>query len=178
MTLANKITLARIVLVPVFIIALLQQWQVAVFLYIPIMLSDCLDGYIARVKKQQTQLGAFLDPMADRLLLIFTFLTLTHQKIIPKWMFVLVLSRDLLVISGWILIFLITNKKDIFPRLSGKIAIILQMFFVLFILINPSALKNPSLTFEDILLYITAAFTGVSIVDYAVYGGRKLSKYG
>ncbi len=177
MTLANKITISRIIITPVFIIALLQQWPITVFLYIPIMLSDFLDGFFARIKKQQTALGAFLDPMADRLLLIFTFLTLSHQKIIPEWMFALVLSRDILVVAGWSLIFLITNRKEISPRFTGKTAVILQMFFILFILINPASLRSPSWNFEKILLYLTTVATALSIIDYTVSGTRKLSKY-
>ncbi len=178
MNLANKITITRIVLLPLFIISLLQKWWPwPVFIYIPIMLSDCIDGYVARIKNQQSKLGAFLDPLADRLLLIFTFITLSYQKIIPLWLLTIVLSRDIIVISGWGLIFLITNKKEIVPRTTGKIAVILQMFFVLFVLLAPDSISRGPFNFEKAMMYITGVVTVLSAIDYVIIGVKKLSKY-
>ncbi len=181
MTLANKITILRIILIPLFIISLLQRWGWTVFIYIPIMASDCADGLIARLRNERTPLGAFLDPLADRLLLIFTFLTLSYQQLIPRWILVLVLSRDFLVILGWFLIFITTDRKDVTPRLSGKIAVILQMLLVLVTLTSPHyATETFSSTLKwdifRIFLYLTSAATIISIIDYTIYGIKKLSK--
>lgn len=177
MTLANKITILRIVLIPLFIIGLTQNWSWTVFIYLPIMISDCADGLIARIRKEQTQLGAFLDPMADRLLLIFTFLTMSYRGLAPRWFLVLVVSRDFLVVLGWFLFFLITDKKDVSPRASGKIAVILQMFLVLFILSYPSAITSGRPPFVGYFLYLAAAATAWSMLDYAFCGIKKFSKY-
>lgn len=176
MTLANKITILRIILVPIFIIALLSRLWWSVLIYIPIILSDCIDGYIARVKKQQTFLGAFLDPLADRLLLIFTFLTLSYQNIVPRWIFVVVLTRDLIVVLGWFLIFLLTANKEIIPRTTGKVAIISQMLFVLLILLNPDALTSKDINLERIVLYIIAFLTIASAIDYMIVGINRLRR--
>ena len=179
MTLANKITILRIILIPLFIISLLQRWEWSVLIYIPIMASDCADGLIARMRNERTTLGAFLDPLADRLLLIFTFLTLSYQRLIPRWILVLVLSRDFLVILGWFLIFIITDKKDVNPRLSGKVAVIFQMFFVLVTLTYPHhdpEISSPQWNFFKIFLYLTAFATIISMIDYTISGARKFGK--
>lgn len=147
-------------------------------MYIPIMISDCADGLIARVRKEQTQLGAFLDPMADRLLLVFTFLTLSYRGMSPRWFLVLVLSRDFLVVIGWFLFFFITNKKDVSPRVSGKIAVVMQMFLVLFVLASPQGAAMAGTShFVGYFLYAAAAATAWSILDYTFHGIKKFSKY-
>ena len=120
MTLANKITLLRIFLIPVFIIMLLQghhPWPAVIFTFT--IVTDALDGFIARWKKQKTALGSFLDPLADKMLMLSTFLTLAYLKVIPLWIFVVTISRDLIVVLGWVVIYFITHSTEIEPRLLG-----------------------------------------------------------
>src|SRR5687768_10261011 len=102
MTLANKITLVRIVLIPVIIIGLLQGtpfWPDVFFILS--VVTDVLDGFVARRRGERTVLGSFLDPVADKLLLVSVYLTLAHLRQLPLWAFVVVFSRDLLIFLGW-----------------------------------------------------------------------------
>jgi cardiolipin synthase (CMP-forming) len=172
MTLANKITIIRIVLIPVFIIMLLQgQLAIAAAIFTATILTDALDGFIARWKKQKTALGAFLDPMADKLLLFSTFLTFAYLRIIPRWVFVIIFSRDLLIVLGWLIIYFITDSTEIKPRFMGKITTIFQMGTLWFYLINVP------LYITEKLLIVTIAITTISALDYVIAGSTSLNRH-
>src|SRR4051812_48500483 len=101
MTLANKITVGRIITVPLFVIALTEgAIHTAQALFLLCMLSDALDGAIARIRGERTPLGTFLDPLADKLLLVAAYITFTALRQIPIWVFITVISRDFLIIMG------------------------------------------------------------------------------
>lgn len=172
MTLANKITLLRIFLIPVFIILLLQghhPWPAVIFTFT--IVTDALDGFIARWKKQKTALGSFLDPLADKMLMFSTFLTLAYLKVIPLWIFVVTISRDLVIVLGWLVIYFIMHSTEIQPRLLGKLTAIIQMLTTWLILLGiPEPIKN-------YLLVATVVITGLSGVDYMIAGSRKLGKH-
>src|SRR6202163_1184064 len=128
MTLANKITVLRIIAIPILIIALLEHqlgWARAIFILS--ILSDALDGTIARIRGERTPLGSFLDPMADKLLLLGTFIAYTYLGWIPVWIFITVISRDLIIILGWTVVYILTGNSKIEPRLLGKFTTALQM---------------------------------------------------
>jgi cardiolipin synthase len=172
MTLANKITILRIVFIPIFIIALLQKQAVAAAVIFTLtIMTDALDGFIARRHKQKTPLGSFLDPMADKLLMFSTFLTLTYLKIIPLWIFVVILSRDILIVLGWIVMYLITGSTEIKPRLLGKVTTIFQMVTLWLILLG-----IPAPTTSKLLL-ATVIVTAVSGLDYILSGSAKLGRH-
>ena len=94
MGLANWLTLLRILLIPVFVTLLVYRPRGRAARVLPRRLTDLLDGYIARHRGRQTRLGAFLDPLADKLLLTSAFVTLTYLKVIPFWITAVVVSRD------------------------------------------------------------------------------------
>ncbi len=101
MNIPNLITLLRIILVPVVVILLIQgSFLKALMVFIVAGLSDALDGFLARVLNQQTALGAYLDPIADKALLASTFITLSVLHVIPGWLTVIVISRDLIILLG------------------------------------------------------------------------------
>jgi len=101
MTLASKITVVRIMAVPFFAIALLERHLVyGQILFCLSVFSDALDGAIARLRGERTPLGAFLDPLADKLLLVVSYIVFSYLNWIPLWVFVAVVSRDLLIILG------------------------------------------------------------------------------
>ena len=101
MNIPNLITLLRIILVPVIVILLIQgSFFKALIVFIVAGLSDALDGFLARVLKQQTVLGAYLDPIADKALLVSSFVTLSVLHIIPSWLVVIVISRDFIILLG------------------------------------------------------------------------------
>src|SRR5215213_3018528 len=116
MTVANKITVLRIISIPVFVILLIEGQMVwARTLFVLMVLSDALDGALARMRRERTPLGGFLDPLADKLLLLATFIAYTYLGWIPVWILVAVLSRDLLILMGWSIVFLLTGNKKIEP---------------------------------------------------------------
>ncbi len=150
MTLANKITILRIILIPVFIVLFIQgahPWPAIIFTFT--ILTDALDGFVARWKKQITPLGSFLDPMGDKLLIFSSYLVAAYFKIIPTWIFIVILSRDIIIVLGWYVINLITTSVEIKPLLLGKLTAVFQMGTMWLILLKlPKALT-------DVLLVIT-----------------------
>src|SRR5256885_1969692 len=101
MGLANWLTVLRILLIPVFITLLVyKQRGPALAVFLAAALTDLLDGYVARHRGSQSRLGAFLDPMADKLLLMSSFVTLTWLKVLPFWIAAVVISRDLILVIG------------------------------------------------------------------------------
>lgn len=170
MTLANKITIFRIVMIPAIVIGLLMEHNVWVYILLGFsMLTDLLDGLAARYRKERTRLGAFLDPMADKLLLSSVYLTLTYLQLIHPWVFVLVFSRDLLIVLGWTVIYILTGSSKIQPQILGKVTTALQMLTALsFIIPLLYGLQQP-------LLWISALATVVSAVDYVLIGQKRLA---
>lgn len=172
MTLANKITILRIILIPVFIITLLQKhypWPAVIFSFT--IVTDALDGFIARWRKQISPLGAFLDPVADKLLMFSSFLVFAYLKIIPLWIFVVILSRDLLIVIGWIIIYFITGSTEIKPRVLGKLTTIFQMMSIWLLLLGTP------MQYMKILLISAVTVTVFSGLDYILIGSRKLNRH-
>ncbi|MCB4757415.1 MAG: CDP-alcohol phosphatidyltransferase family protein [Elusimicrobia bacterium] len=173
MTLANKITVLRIILVPIIVIALLKHytaWVLALLIFS--MLTDFLDGLAARWKGERTLLGAFLDPMADKLLLTSLFLTLTIINRIDVWVFVVVFSRDLLIVLGWTIIFILTDSSKIKPTLLGKITTAAQMCTALGYILPLPALVQ--ITF----LWIMVVLTISSAIEYIIIAEKRLGEWG
>lgn len=127
MTLASKITILRILLLPVVLYLLLEQkFSLATAIYAFVILTDLLDGFIARFFRQKSALGAFLDPLADKLLIISVMSVLLHLKKITPTVFTLLISRDILIIIGWFIAYLLLGTTQIHPRILGKLAIALE----------------------------------------------------
>jgi len=172
-TLANKITMLRIILIPVIVICLLERaylWFYLLFAFT--VLTDLLDGLAARIKGEQTMVGAFLDPMADKLLLTSVYLTLTYKGIIDVWIFVVVFSRDLLIVLGWGVIYILTRSPAIHPRLLGKITTAVQMgaAFLFTIPDLPHDVKKG-------MIWLIVTLTGLSVLDYVLIGEKKLGQW-
>jgi cardiolipin synthase len=168
-TLACKITVLRIIAVPFFALSILQGhilWAQVIFC--ASVFSDALDGGIARLRGERTPLGAFLDPLADKLLLVVTYIVFSYINWIPLWVFVAVISRDLLIILGWTVVYILTNNKKIEPRPLGKITTALQMTLAVARLFN---LGNPWYSW---LLYAMMAVTVLSGADYVWIGNKRL----
>ena len=180
LTFANKITIVRIVLIPFFIGTILYYSSQRDFLrYVTLgiflfaVISDVIDGYIARTRHQKTQAGAILDPLADKLLLIsaffclYTFRSKFGMIQFPIWFVVTVISRDVILLLGSMLIYLIHGRLDIEPSKWGKATTFFQVFSVLGIL-----LQWP---FTLILWGSTALFTLISGLDYIRHGIKILN---
>ena len=182
MTTANKVTICRILLVPFFIVLVLYYVQggAEVFRFSAILTfalattSDAVDGYIARRYHQHSELGRFLDPLADKMLLVsgIVLLSLKNEPYldrIPLWLTVTILSRDVLLLIGLVVIHYTCGRITVRPVLIGKAATVLQMACVLWALLKWDA--------RWLLVWAVAAAvcTGVSGIMYVVEGIRQLS---
>jgi cardiolipin synthase (CMP-forming) len=149
MTTANKITILRILLIPFFVVETLYYVEngnevhrlLAILTFAITSILDGVDGYIARRYNQKSELGAFLDPLADKLLLVSGVVLLSFNHAprlghIPLWLTGTIIGRDLLILIGVVVIRLIVGKVIVRPRVIGKIATVCQMIVVLWILLD------------------------------------------
>ena len=174
LNLPNSLTIARIVIIPLFIIAVIyKRYDYALYMFIVAALTDTLDGFIARLTNQKTALGTFLDPLADKFLLITSFIVFSMNGWLPKWLTITVISRDVIVITGWVLVYLITHTSNVKPTATGKAAIAMQLILLCYVLldINVGFLPND---IQNVLIWLTAALTIISGLHY-IYRGFKLT---
>ena len=173
MGLANWLTVLRILLIPVFVSLLVYRKPgPALFVFVAAALTDLLDGYVARRHGLQSRLGAFLDPMADKLLLVSSFVTLTWLKALPFWIAAVVISRDLILMVGALVIHMAGGRIYPRPTRAGKIATFFQILTVLTGLATRFVQVGPALT---AVMWLAAAFTIVSGLQYIVQGMRFLN---
>ncbi len=172
MNFANKISIFRILIIPFFIAALHYSRSlyylrfVALGIFILAVLSDAIDGYIARKSKQKSQAGLVLDPLADKLLLVTAFIYLFLTRAIPFWVILIIVSRDILILLGTTLIFMIKHDINILPTRWGKLTTTFQMLTIIFILLQYK--------YVFIFYWIVVLFTLVSGTDYIRRGFKTL----
>ena len=181
MSLANKLSLFRILLVPVFVICLVyyrpgqteQLRYLAVSLFLIGVVTDAVDGYVARVARQATRLGAILDPAADKLFLVTAFLSLSLIPTLPAkyrlepWVPIVVISRDLVIVCGWLIIVLITGDLQAQPSRLGKATTFFQMLTIVGVLLG--------LPFARGILRIAMGLTVLSGIGYLRRGNKLLN---
>ncbi len=177
MTIPNYITLFRILIVPFFYTALvyykpdLDYWRiVAVVLFGTACVSDALDGFISRKWNLKSELGTFLDPLADKILLISAFIGLQFSALEPKvplWILILVVFRDIFIVAGVLSVYFSTHSVLIKPNILGKITTFAQMFTIF------SALMK----FQIVIWFwfLTAALTVASGIVYIVREMKRVS---
>ena len=130
MTIPNFITIGRLVLVPLVIMTILQgQWQLAFALFVLAGLSDAVDGFIARRFAMHSELGAYLDPLADKALLVSIYWTLATVGILPPWVAIIVISRDMMIVSAVILSWVLANPVAMRPFIISKLNTFAQIAF-------------------------------------------------
>jgi cardiolipin synthase len=169
MTLASKITVLRILAIPFFVLAVMEgHLLLSQLIFSLSVFSDALDGGIARIRGERTPLGAFLDPVADKLLLVVTYITFSYLGWIPLWVFVAVISRDLLIILGWTVVYILTGNKKIEPRPLGKATTALQMGVAI------ARLFSIGSPYYSWLLYAMISATLLSAADYVWIGNKRL----
>lgn len=169
----NTLTIARIVIIPVLITAVIySQYRYALILFVIAALTDMLDGLLARLTNQKTALGTFLDPLADKFLLISSFIIFSVYGWIPKWFTIIVISRDIIVVIGFFLLYMITNSLKVEPVFLGKVAIALQLFILAYVLLNINIVTLPPV--HDIFFILSAVLTVISGLQY-IYKGFKLT---
>ncbi len=130
-SLPNIITIARILMVPLAVwLVITHQMLAAFFVFILAGVSDAVDGWLAKRFDMKTELGAHLDPLADKLLLIALFVTLAVMQLVPTWLAILVVSRDVLIIGGVVLAWLLDNPMQMRPRMVSKVNTAAQIIFI------------------------------------------------
>jgi len=164
----NQLTLLRLIFIPPLIVFILYgRYPAAFALALIAGGSDALDGLLARRLGQQTTLGTYLDPIADKLLLSSSFIALGFSGQIPLWLVILVLSRDVIIVATVLVMVLATPLRHFPPSIYGKINTVAQIATVLITLL---ALTFPLTPFHLLALagvYCTAVFTVLSGVHYA-----------
>ena len=181
MSLANKLSIFRILLVPVFVVCLLyyrpgqSEWLrwLAAALFIVGVLTDAVDGYVARAERQATRLGAILDPAADKLFLVTAFLCLSLISSLPEscrlpaWVPIVVISRDLVIVCGWLVIVLVTGDLQARPSRLGKATTVFQMLTILSVLLAWPVARS--------ILGIAMVLTALSGIGYLRRGNQLLN---
>ena len=181
MNVANRLTLLRIFLVPVFIASLLYLaperaylYQLAVAIYVLACFTDALDGYLARKMNEKTQLGSYIDPIADKLLLLSGYLSLSLMRHLPgsmhmpAWVTLTVISRDVVILIGAAIIFIATGSLKASPLKISKVTTAVQMATLL------SSLLTFPWAVRITLYFLTVALTIYSGVAYIRVGGKML----
>jgi len=163
----NIISLLRMLLVvPIGWLILKESWGLAFILIFIAGFSDALDGYLARVYHWQSELGSILDPVADKLLLVVLFITLTLKGLIPEWLTILVVFRDLIILIGALCYQWLTKALKIKPLLSSKINTALQIIFILMLMahIVITPLPESILHITQFLVALTTLYSGIAYV--------------
>ena len=165
----NILTVLRILATPIFVILLQKEmYFTALMLFSLAGISDAVDGFIARYFNQRTVLGAYLDPLADKMLLVAAFASLAILNLIPKWLAVIVISRDVIIVLG-IAIFTITQSEyEIKPSLLSKITTFTQIATIVVTLMAQA--YTPAAMLQQSLFWVTAAITMFSGLHYLYVG--------
>ena len=165
----NAISLVRALLVPVIVWLILSgEYRSALYVFGLAALTDAADGFIAKRYGQTSELGGYLDPLADKLLLVSTFVTLASQSHMPIWLAVLVVARDLAIIIAVLLAALVRRPLRIDPSPISKANTVLQVLTVLFILTGLAGFTfgQTALAVEHGLIFVTGFLTALSLASY------------
>jgi cardiolipin synthase len=166
LNLPNLITIGRILLVPVVVWAIAsRQMQIAFLVFLIAGLSDGVDGFLAKRFDMTSELGAHLDPLADKVLIVSIYIALGITEAVPRWIVILVVSRDILIVGGVMLAWFLGKPVRIKPVLVSKLNTVAQIVFACLVLASLAF----DVTFEmaqDIIMAIVAALTLASIGFY------------
>ena len=195
LTLANQITILRILLIIPFVICLLKMGDQdyghwirggAIVIFLVMAISDAIDGYLARKHKQVTALGAFLDPMADKLMITCASIVLCAPQtaiegfVLPLTVVVLIIGKDILLLLGFIITFLLTGQIHIRPVWAGKASTFLQITMVLSVLIGPEIVRWITVwrAITDAICWATGFCAMVATFVYIYRGIRYIEEFG
>jgi cardiolipin synthase len=174
-TVPNQLTFLRLGFLPFFIIAIrYSRYDWALALLIVAGLSDGLDGLLARKLNQKTQLGSFLDPIADKLLLSSSYFMFALKGKIAWWLAILVLGRDVLILVACAVILLVVGYMTFPPSIFGKLNTTFQVLLVLVVILSALVQNSALQISRELLIYLVAAFTIISGFHYSVTVARKL----
>jgi len=173
--LANVLTMCRILLIPFFLNFLVYGYnELALACYVAAGLTDAADGMVARRMGQHTKLGAVLDPLADKMLAFAAFVALTVVGVLPLWLTLSVIFRDLVIIGGSIALYMAGSRDRPRPSILGKLTTLAQFVLVTSALVG--LFLGRDFAFLDWLVYFTFAVVVASGVQYVMMGMKINSK--
>ena len=163
--------------VPVMIYLILNGYYLASFwLFVAAGVSDAVDGYIAKQMGQATVLGSYLDPLADKALLVGVYVTMGQADLLPSWWVILVVFRDIIIIGGVVLLHISTDGVKMRPLIVSKVNTVAQIVLVITILANLAYPQLEWAQFVLVLIYIVTATTLASGGAYIVSWGKNVEK--
>jgi cardiolipin synthase len=166
LNLPNLITIARILLVPVMVWAIAaHELKFAFFLFLAAGLSDAVDGFLAKRFNMASELGAYLDPIADKVLIVSIYVALGVTEAIPRWLVILVVSRDLLIVGGITLPWILGNPITVKPLLVSKLNTVAQILFAGLVLASEGFQFDAGIA-EILLMGCVALLTLLSVGFY------------
>jgi cardiolipin synthase len=172
LNLPNSLTIVRILTIPAFLMLLTGGYPgTALAVFVAGGITDALDGAIARLTDRKTEFGAMLDPLADKLLLLSSFCVLALMGVVPAWLTVLVIIRDVILLSGYFTLFLFTGERmAVRPSAIGKATTFLQLASVTVVLIGVTWPRTAPGEIRSVLFIATGAATALSGLQYMVRG--------
>jgi cardiolipin synthase (CMP-forming) len=171
MNIPNFLSLLRIILVPVVVIFLIQgSYGKALITFTIAGLTDACDGTLARLLNRQTKLGAYLDPLADKLLLAASYITLSILGLIPSWLTVVIISRDFIILLGIGILSMMSVPYEVKPAFVSKITTALQIGTIFLVLLFQAVSHDFRYDWIIILFWLTGIFTIASGLIYIIRG--------
>ncbi|MBN2686741.1 MAG: CDP-alcohol phosphatidyltransferase family protein [Deltaproteobacteria bacterium] len=176
MNIPNALTILRILLVPVIVIFLIKgAFSKALLVFAVACITDGLDGFLARVLKQKTVLGSHLDPLADKALIVTSYVTLSVLQVIPSWLAVIVISRDFIILLGISVLTIMSVSFEIRPAFVSKVTTVFQFLTIFLVLVFKElpGYGNPDLM--KAMYWVTALLTIASGLHYIFEGFRLMN---
>jgi len=166
LSIPNLITLARILSVPIVVWAITSgEMMIAFILFVLAGVSDAVDGYLAKRFNMASEMGAYLDPLADKALIVSIYVSLGIAGAIPRWLVIFVVARDIMIIGAVILTWLIGRPMAVKPLLVSKLNTVAQIVFACLVLGSLAFAFNPG-PLLPLLMYTVAVLTFLSIAFY------------
>ncbi len=178
MTLSNILSVFRVLITPVIVYTLLiHAWPVSFWLFFVASITDLLDGYFARIFHEQTVLGHYLDPLADKILLLSCFCTFAYVQLstvpLPLWFIIVALLREVIIICGGVVLVARGQGRTTAPTLLGKITTVSYMLLILWMFLCYFAGWVPCKSFYGGVV-VCAVCAALSLVQYCVRGIQSL----
>ena len=165
MNIPNLLTTFRLFVTVFFILAIhYGEFRLALWLFVVQAITDLLDGFLARALGAKTSLGALLDPLADKAMLVSSFIVLYLKDIVPLWVTLIVLMRDLVLTFGYLILCKLFGKIEIIPSILGKITTFFQIGTVVYVLWSETR------SYQDFFYYPTIALTIITGLHYIYQG--------
>ena len=178
LSIPNLITLGRIILVPVVVWAIISgEMLLAFVLFVIAGISDAVDGFLAKRFHMESELGAYLDPLADKALLVSIYVALGIARTLPISLVILVVSRDIMIISGFMLSWLVEMPMEVRPHPVSKVNTVMQILLATLVLAEKSFGFNTAVL-ETIGIVLVAALTLLSIAFYLAEWFRHMNSFG